>query len=480
MSKYGLIAALLLLYLTSLGSVGFVAPDEPRYASIGREMARSGDWITPRLDHKPWFEKPPLLYWTTAIGNSVGLSDEWAARLPLALISLAFLWFFCRTVEREFSPRVAVLATAILGTSAGWVALSYAAVTDLPMSACLNAAMLIAVFGPKALSVREKGLQAQGYAAGALLGLAVLAKAFVPLVLIFWAFVVARGKRWPMIIGSLLVAVPWHVLCYLRNGSAFWDEYFWKQQVGRFFSPTLEHVHSIWYYFPIILVALFPWTPLLGLLFRGKTFDDERVRFLLLNTLFGLLFFSLSTNKLATYMLPLLPGLAIVMAVGVDRARNSAPWLASCVALLAIAPTLTNILPEAILNGLSRVDLRWSVGWPFLIAAAVVGWLAWPVRNDVDSRGRREWAILTASTAAILAILYLKSATLPALDENVSVRRFARAHVDGVRAACLDRDVRRSWEYGLNYYAERSIPRCADDEAVRIVSTNGKLAMVGR
>ena len=71
-------------------------------------MARSGDWIMPRLDGSAWFEKPPLLYWMTGIGHLLHLPDEWAARLPVALLSLVFLWFFHRTLAREFSPRVAL------------------------------------------------------------------------------------------------------------------------------------------------------------------------------------------------------------------------------------------------------------------------------------------------------------------------------------------------------------------------------------
>ncbi len=74
--------------------MGFISTDEPRYASIGREMARSGDWVTPRLDGAAWFEKPPLLYWMIAAGNLARLPDEWAARLPVALLSLAFLLLF--------------------------------------------------------------------------------------------------------------------------------------------------------------------------------------------------------------------------------------------------------------------------------------------------------------------------------------------------------------------------------------------------
>src|SRR6266849_10547344 len=100
------------LYFFGLSQVGLLGPDEPRYASVGREMARSGDWITPRLDGQPWFEKPPLLYWMVATGHLVRLPDEWAARLPVALARIAFLLFFFRVVMQGFSKQTAIAATA--------------------------------------------------------------------------------------------------------------------------------------------------------------------------------------------------------------------------------------------------------------------------------------------------------------------------------------------------------------------------------
>ncbi|HSW51218.1 MAG TPA: hypothetical protein VLH09_13630, partial [Bryobacteraceae bacterium] len=78
--------ALYLVYFYGLTGAGLIGPDEPRYASIGREMARSGDWVTPRLWGDPWFEKPPLLYWMTASATRLGLGDDLAPRLPVALL----------------------------------------------------------------------------------------------------------------------------------------------------------------------------------------------------------------------------------------------------------------------------------------------------------------------------------------------------------------------------------------------------------
>ncbi len=484
LQKLCLIAALAFLYLTNLAGVGFLGPDEPRYASIGREMARSGDWITPRLDGQPWFEKPPLLYWTTAAGNWLGLTDEWAARLPIALIGLVFLLFFYNTIEREFSHRVALTATAILGTSAGWASLSFVAVTDLPMSAALNGALLVALFGPQALGARSTGgresrYTAQGYLAGFLLGLAVLAKAFVPLVLIVPVFLIARGKRLQMIVACVLTAAPWHILCYLRNGSAFWDVYFWEHQVGRFLHSDLGHAQPFWYYVPVLLAGLFPWTPLVLLLGGRRSLEDERVRFLLFVFLpIGLLFFSASTNKLPAYVLPLLPAMAVVLAVALEKTRSAATWLVACSLLLAAVPMIAAILPDALNVGLTHVSWKGGFGWPLLIpviAAAAAWWLA---RDDADQEwsDRRRWAALVVAVAAVVSVAYLKSSAFPVLDERVSVRAFFRAHQAELAGACLD-NLKRDAEYGLNYYVGRALPQCSDGQRPRVVVRGDGLAV---
>ena len=98
-----ILTTLYICYFSHLGVIGFVGPDEPRYAWIARDMAETGDWVTPRLYGKPWFEKPPLLYWGGAIffklfGSS---APEVAARLPSAisalLATLALAWLAWRT-----------------------------------------------------------------------------------------------------------------------------------------------------------------------------------------------------------------------------------------------------------------------------------------------------------------------------------------------------------------------------------------------
>ena len=483
LQKLCLIAALILLYLTNLGGVGFLGPDEPRYASIGREMALSGDWVTPRLDGQPWFEKPPLLYWTTGAANRLGLRDEWAARLPVALIGLLFLLFFYNTLEREFNRRVALAGTAILGTSAGWAALSFAAVTDMPMAATLNAAMFVALFGPQAMGARstlgrESRYGAQGYIAGFLLGLAVLAKGFVPVVLIAPVFLIARGKRLRMILTCAAIAAPWYILCYLQNGSAFWNEFFWKHHVSRFLSPELEHVQPFWYYVPVFLAGLFPWTPLVALIGRRRSLDDERVRFLGLYLIYGLIFFSASTNKLPAYILPLLPAMAVVLAVALERTRRAGGWLVACALLLTLVPLIAAILPEALNTGITHVQWGGGFGWALLLPATVAITVWWLARDDADQEwsDRRRWAALVIALGSVASVMYLKSSAFPAMDRIVSVRSFWREHGSETKGACADQ-VKRAWVYGLNYYAERPIPDCIEGASPRIGIKAGSLAI---
>ncbi len=413
-------------------------------------MAQSGDIVTPRLDGEPWFEKPPLLYWMIAAGHTVGLRAEWAARLPGALLSVAFLVFFYRSVADEFSAELALTASAILATSAGWIAYSFAALTDLGMSAALAGAMLITLYEKRARS---------GWLAGGLLGFAILGKGLVPVVLFAPLFFVAPGMRLAIAAGALLVAAPWHVWCLSVNGAAFWNDYFWKQHVARFFTPALEHVQPFWYYLPVVLAALFPWTPLAALLARPGVYADSRLRLLGAWVLYGLVFFSASRNKLPGYILPLMPALAIVLAAALDAARVKRWWLAVCALLLIGLPVVASILPDALLSGIRSADVRPSLaGLLFLAALPAVWWLA--------SKGRLQCAVLTVALAAGLGILYIKNTAFPALDRGVSVRAFWLTNRTILERACLG-EIRRTWQYGLNYYAGRPIPSCQASELGR-------------
>jgi 4-amino-4-deoxy-L-arabinose transferase len=428
------------LYFFGLARAGMLGPDEPRYAAIGRAMADSGDWITPRLWGEPWFEKPPLLYWMTALAFKAGLNEDLAPRIPVALMSAAFLAFFFFILQRGFGDRAAWFATAVLGTSAGWLAYSHVAVPDLPMSAAFGACML--------LLMESNASVTASVAAGILLGLSVLAKGLVPLALFVPALWWMRHRIREFVVvlvSALVIAAPWYVLVTARNGSAFLDEFFWKHHFERVVSPSLAHVRPLWFYIPVLLAALFPWTPLLLLISRRSN------RFLLAWFAWGFVLFSLSLNKLPGYLLPLLAPLAALIGIALAEApelqKKMRLALAASAALLWLLPAVQNILPQALLNGLSRSTIHYSLGFllPLLLFAAVTGIT------------RRETAVCLVAAGVTIGVVQLVRTTYPILDRTVSPRQFWQSQEK--QATCVPSS-QRSWRYGLSYYTGRNLPDC--------------------
>jgi 4-amino-4-deoxy-L-arabinose transferase-like glycosyltransferase len=469
-----------ILYFYRLDAVGLIGPDEPRYASIGREMARSGDWITPRLWGSPWFEKPALLYWMTGAGFRLGLGTELAPRLPVALLAVGFLAFYWWMVRREFGCLAAWLATVILGTCGEWLGFSQVGVTDLPLTATFSAAMLLAL--PWIARKDTRFLPA----ASALLGFAVLAKGLTPLVLAVpvvpavWWFGRNAGDsgrpvpclrdlpRWRVVGPFLVVALPWYLLCTLRNGMDFPMEFFWRHHFLRFTSDVLAHGQPWWFYAPVLAGAMLPWTPLLPLAVRRAAWRDRRRQFLLAWVLFGLFFFSLSVNKLAGYVLPLLPGAALLAALGLEESADARPWLAGCALLLAAFPMAVPALPAALAWGLSRAP-RPVFEWWWLLPAVVAG-AVWALA----ARGRRLAAVAAIATGVAAGMLYVKQAAAPRVDEVASARGLWREIAGRAGDVCIAR-MDRNWVYGLNYYSVTPLPECSEEpRRLRLVQSPGE------
>jgi len=412
-------------------------------------MAESGDWVTPRLWDEPWFEKPALLYWMTAAGFKAGLDLDLAPRLPVAIASVAFLIYFFVVLRREFGDRAAFYATTILATSAGWLAFSRVAVTDLPMSAAFAGAMLAVMSG------RGRVL------AGALLGAAVLAKGLVPLALFLPALWFWR-KRVPdlllLLAVAIVVAAPWYVPVTLRNGAPFLEDFFWKQHFARYLTGALQHERPFWFYVPVLVAGFFPWTPLLWFLFEKRIYKDARAKFLLAWLAWGFLFFSISRNKLPGYLLPLLPAAAALIGIAIaetkPRSIKMACLLGACAALLMLTPMIADVLPPALASGLSHLGVfvvEVSNNWviPVLLIGFVCVFLEW--------KGRREWAIGAIALLTAVAVVRLVSEVYPALDREASAR--ARWNSGANSISCVSRE-NRSLRYGLSYYANRNLPDC--------------------
>jgi 4-amino-4-deoxy-L-arabinose transferase-like glycosyltransferase len=444
------------LYLYHLDGVGLLGPDEPRYAAIGQAMAGTGNLITPRLWGSPWFEKPPLLYWMVAAGTATQLNPDFAARLPVALLSLAFLAISFWLLRREFNTEVAALSVALLATSAGWMAYSGLSLTDLPMAVFFSLAAFLALPLLRTEPYTEF-ISRRFVFIGVCLGLSMLAKGLVPLALCFPFFWFLRRfwRRWWLAFASCaIVAGPWYVAVYASNGNQFIEDFFWRHHVQRLYSASLQHVQPWYYYFPVLLGGLFPWTPLLGLVAYQRAWDMRR-RFLAIVVCFGFLLFSLSLNKLPGYLLPLFPALFVLVASQFEKKtapRNYRLWLFPCALLISTIPVFAQLLPEWLSNGrLSLLPIRSFTQSDllfFVISVAVI------------FVARRSWAVLLLVLCVVCGGFYLKHIAYPVLDREVSARGLWR-NVRTLPGSVCDAGLDREWQYGLAFYRGSPVPHCS-------------------
>jgi 4-amino-4-deoxy-L-arabinose transferase len=323
-----LVVGFLVLYVVPLGVRPLVAPDETRYGEIPREMLASGDWIVPRLNGLRYFEKPPLVYWLNATAIRLFGENEFAIRLPSALAVgftaiLLFIWV------RRFSddPATPLFATVAFLLSFEVLAVGTFCVLDSMLSLWVTAAILAVFFACRTQETRTKTLLL--VLAGIACGLAFLTKGFLALVLpvlVIVPFAVWQGQlkrflkmAWVPLISTVLVALPWGILIHRREPD-FWHYFFWVEHVDRFLSPhNGQHSGPFWFYVPILLGGVMPWTPLLGPIvqgFRQINRTDPTVRLAICWLVFPFLFFSVCGGKLGTYILPCYPPLAFLIAVG--------------------------------------------------------------------------------------------------------------------------------------------------------------------
>jgi len=323
-----------ILFISGLRAIGFVGPDEARYAAVARGMLLSGDYVTPRLFGEPWFEKPPLYYWAASQLFRFSMNEQ-TARLPSAIAAIVFLLIWFRFARARFGETVAVLATLFLASSLGWIGFARAAAMDMLFTVTLDLALLLL-----ALWVWDrKPLRLYGFYI--FLGLATLAKGPLAVGLAGLVFLgyVATVRDWPALRPLLLspalavffaVAGPWYALCYAVNGAPFVEEFILQHNLARFVSAdALGHGQPVWFYIPVLIGGLFPWSPLL-LLPLGEmvhaargVFRDKQRAFLFWWVVMPFVFFSLSENKLPGYLLPILPPVTLWIAILVERASRA-------------------------------------------------------------------------------------------------------------------------------------------------------------
>jgi 4-amino-4-deoxy-L-arabinose transferase-like glycosyltransferase len=502
-------AAIILICLFGhLGAIGLVGPDDPRYAWIARAMAQTHDWITPRLYGQPWFEKPVLYYWAAAVGFLLGLPAEWATRLPSALAALAAAatigWLGRRHYERSLSMwSPCLLAPLIFSTSVAAIGFARAATPDMLFTAALTLAMASAA----CVLRRHRALRAAGDLApedraqddwwplaffGAFLGLGVLAKGPAAAILAagamgLWALVTRQWRpafrlAHPVAIAVFsVVALPWYIICARRNPD-FLRVFILQHNFERYLTPLYQHRQPFWFFAPILLLALLPWTILLvpvaqegHRLWRAKEFRNSPGLFFACWAIFPVIFFSLSQSKLPSYILPAVPALSLLCAVSAIRSMKTAVDGGRMIARgLGVTWVIAGI---AALYGTHRIAIAVPDARPAHITAVAAGTAAALAGVFMTSflAERKKHLVLPLCLVCVAGgVELLNIVVLPALDPVYSARPYAELLRRDLRPERIfTYDLPRSWTYGLAFYFGRELPEWspADPEPALTLTT---------
>ena len=479
-----IVATLYLCYFSQLGVVGLMGPDEPRYAWIARDMAETGDWITPRLYGSPWFEKPPLYYWGAALSFKMFGVSETTARLPSAIAALLGTLALAWLAWRVYGSAAARWLLLLLPSTAGMIGFSHSAATDMPFSAMLTCAMvpaavllgLVPTSGETSDSGRDFApdlskiaILATAALFGLFLGYAVLAKGPAAIILCggavaCWA---AYTKRWkhtlrllhPVAIATFcVVALPWYVLCAIRNPD-FLRVFILEHNFKRFLTPEFQHIQPFWYYAGIVLIAFLPWTPaLLWSAFMGirGLIRKERLGattcFLLGWAGFCLVFFTISRSKLPGYILPSIPAIGLLLARAITKLAPARRW---SFAMTSLVPGIA--LTVLFFEMFSHNDqiLKKAAAYTPAVELALLALGAANVFLAVAYLfPRRNFAIF-AGVVPVLFVLYVLDDALRFTPISMQSSRYLadqiRADeipVSNLRVAGL----KRATLYGLNFY----------------------------
>ena len=467
------------LFFAGLQVIGLVGADEPRYAQVAREMLSRHDWVTPTLWGQPWLEKPPLYYWGAMLAyKATGSVTGWAARLPAAVMGTLMV-FFVYVWARRFRRGVQLDAALIAAASAIVIGFGRSASTDLPLTAMFTIAMLcwwgwyesqnrawlLAFYAFAGL-----GTLAKGPIAAFLAGLIIMALAGLRR---DWRLVL-RTLWLPGIALYLAVVLPWFIAVQRANPE-FFRVFILEHNLARYTSDLYRHKQPFWYYVPVLLIGLLPWTVFVATALVDAIRDwrfsisepqgrEDLRTFLGLWFLLPALFFSLSQSKLPGYILPAIPAGAILLADFVLRREEAgakpAVWLiASHAALCAALMVAALIVPFKLVHQ--------EVTKPALIAAVTLGVIGvLSIWLSLRTQGYRILRFVTLVPLLIAFSLLLKG-TAPIVDALQSARpvqlRLAAATLGQVATVAVY-DVPRSVEYGLGFYRNHRIANYGRNE----------------
>jgi|SRR5882672_1287046 len=431
-------AALLLcalIWFAGLEYRGLFMPDEGRYADIARAMLDTGDWVTPRLNGIKYFEKPPLQYWATAGVFALFGIDEWTARIWPALTGLLCIAFTAFAARRLAPGPSWLLAALAFAGSWGFFLGAQFLTLDMGLTFFLCAAMLAFVLSrhETASARAERNWMLLAWAA---LACGVLSKGLVSLVIPGLALAAycaverdlspLRRLHWlPGLALFAAIVLPWFLLVQEKNPE-FLRFFFIHEHFERFLLPDHHRPGPWWYFVPVILVGLLPWTPAVPAAitraWKAPAEGFKLDRFLVIWAAVVVVFFSASHSKLPGYILPAVPAILLLFArhyPALSARLQRSPALACVTAGVVLALTAAALPALSAPLSIEAYEPGYSV---WLLGAALALLAAGIVSLALRKRALNEASFAAVAIGSLIAMQLAVSGT-HVLDEHYSSER---------------------------------------------------------
>lgn len=437
------------IYLAGLGRLPLFGRDEALYAEAAREMLVSGDWVTPRVNGEFFFEKPPLLYWLSAVTYPATGIVPLGARLAGAIMAMATILLIAATTARLWGRRAGFLAGLSLATCLLFAVVGRLGIMDAPLAFLTTVALITYA------RWRSRGGLLPGLVFGGLLGLGMLLKGLAGGLPAAIALVhlaahksrparVSAGSVVVAIIAVAMVAAPWYTAMFMRHGQAFYHVFVEQQHGLRMAQAMQAHGGPCYYYLALLTFAFFPWVVFLpSAVRRAEGESDEQTFWRSLALVWFLVIlipFSLVKTKLPGYIVPLLPAAALLAGIGLDRCLDRPrrwPWFVVAVMGTTFGIAIT-LLPLLAMRLGERYNASTDAGRLVIPAAVWAGGYAVSFLAAVHL-GRPPRHIINLFTlASLTAVAALLWGLLPILSPYLGggpaeLARFARQRLPSHR-----------------------------------------------
>lgn len=436
-----------IILLPFLGCFPLTDPDETVYGLTAKEMLHANDWLSPQIYGHYWYDKPPLFYWLEMIFYSLFGVSDYTSRLPSACIGVGTVLFTYIQGKSMFNRPIAFISALVLLSAVGFMYIAKAAVTDMTLVCTLTVAM-VSFF-------REKY-----YRAYAFCGLALLAKgpigygipALIMLLYILctrqWSLI-RRMKIPTGILLAFVIGLPWYIMMYHVHGEVFLDTFIGFHNITRFTVPEHPGQNSLFFFIPIVLGGLLPWTGALGpaiykLIKKRDPFKDALI-FCFVWAAFIFVFFSISKTQLVTYIAPVFPPLAYIIGWFLYRSYTE-----NKVSSVAIG---TSLIIGLALLGANAIPLNPGAAFfrPAIVTASIL--LAASVSSPAFFLWKRHWyrALLSGVMVMFLFMTTTFTIILPSLSAYIS----SSPSTDTIRNAYDDHSILYIEKFlrpGITYY----------------------------